>query len=267
MKITSLSNHIIKHGEDVKVETFVPPARIDDRLVKPFIPVRVAYGDKQTAEEVMAGDVAESAEAEARQILLKARSMAEDILKEAGGYAEKLKKDAIAEGFQEGYEQGVCEGRKQAKQQQEQFEKQMQEEFQEDMKRALESVDQAKETCMRTYLEELKECSVAIAEKVVHISLKSSGEIIKRMLIAETEKLKKRAWVKIYMEKTDYDMMTEADADVVNELAKLSDNIKFVVMDKGNSGSCILEMPDEIVDISVDTQMENIREILENIRF
>jgi flagellar assembly protein FliH len=54
---------------------------------------------------------------------------------------------------------------------------------------------------------------------------------------------------------------------VVSELAKLSDNIKFVVMDKESSGNCIIEMPDEIVDISVDTQMDNIREILGNIRF
>ena len=42
-------------------------------------------------------------------------------------------------------------------------------------------------------------------------------------------------------------------------MAKLSDNIKFVVMDKESSGNCIIEMPDEIVDISVDTQMDNIR--------
>ena len=62
-------------------------------------------------------------------------------------------------------------------------------------------------------------------------------------------------------------MIAEADADVVSELAKLSDNIKFVVMDKESSGNCIIEMPDEIVDISVDTQMDNIREILGNIRF
>ena len=31
-------------------------------------------------------------------------------------------------------------------------------------------------------------------------------------------------------------------------------------------GPCIVEMPEEIVDVSVNTQMSNIREILENIR-
>ena len=37
-------------------------------------------------------------------------------------------------------------------------------------------------------------------------------------------------------------------------------------MDKEDSGNCIIEMPEEIIDISVDTQLENIKEILQNIR-
>ncbi len=107
---------------------------------------------------------------------------------------------------------------------------------------------------------------MAIGEKVIHISLKSSGEVIKQMIVAATEKLKKTAWVKIYIDKYDYDMMMAADADVLEELSHLSDNIKFIVMDKEEDGSCIIEMPEEIVDISVNTQIENIRDILENIR-
>ena len=61
-------------------------------------------------------------------------------------------------------------------------------------------------------------------------------------------------------------MMMKADADVIDELSHLSDNIKFIVMDKEEQGNCIIEMPDEIVDVSVNTQMENIKDILENIR-
>ena len=262
--ITSLPNRIIKHGTEIEIKQFVLPDRSDDR---PFKPVVIEETQPPLERETSVSDAVDGAGEEASQILLKANQLAASILKEAEEQARQMKKNAITEGFQEGYEQGVCQGKKQAEEELEKFKQQEQEQFEEDMAKALESIDRAKESCMRTYLEELKECSVAIAEKVVHISLRSSGEIIKRMLIAETEKLKKRAWVKIYMEKADYDMMTEADADIVNELAKLSDNIKFVVMEKGNSGSCILEMPDEIVDISVDTQMDNIREILGNIRF
>ena len=38
-------------------------------------------------------------------------------------------------------------------------------------------------------------------------------------------------------------------------------------MEKENNGDCIIETPEEIIDISVDTQMENIKEIVQNVRF
>lgn len=273
---TSSSSCIIKPGTGIEIVQFVPPAQTD------IAPQMQKSGEKG-AEHTPAGknspepargtagagtaDMVEDAREQARQILLKAKQMAGDILREAGKQAEQLKKTAIEEGCREGFEAGYKSGTEQAAMEQADFFRRQEEEFRRDMEQAMASIDQAKEKSLRNYLEELKDCSVAIAEKVIHISLRSSGEVIKRMLVAETEKLRKTAWVKIYMEKTDYDMMAEADADVVSELAKLSDNIKFVVMDKESSGNCIIEMPDEIVDISVDTQMDNIREILGNIRF
>ena len=272
---TSSSSCIIKPGTGIEIVQFVPPAQSD------IAPPMQKSGDKE--EHTPAGknspepargtagagtaDMVEDAREQARQILLKANQMAGDILREAGKQAEQLKKTAIEEGCREGFEAGYKSGTEQAAMEQADFFRRQEEEFRRDMEQAMASIGQAKEKSLRNYLEELKDCSVAIAEKVIHISLRSSGEVIKRMLVAETEKLRKSAWVKIYMEKTDYDMMAEADADVVSELAKLSDNIKFVVMDKESSGNCIIEMPDEIVDISVDTQMDNIREILGNIRF
>lgn len=273
---TSSSSCIIKPGTGIEIVQFVPPAQTD------IAPQMQKSGEKG-AEHTPAGknspepargtagagtaDMVEDAREQARQILLKANQMAGDILREAGKQAEQLKKTAIEEGCREGFEAGYKSGTEQAAMEQAEFFRRQEEEFRRDMEQAMASIGQAKEKSLRNYLEELKDCSVAIAEKVIHISLRSSGEVIKRMLVAETEKLRKTAWVKIYMEKTDYDMMAEADADVVSELAKLSDNIKFVVMDKESSGNCIIEMPDEIVDISVDTQMDNIREILGNIRF
>ena len=273
---TSSSSCIIKPGTGIEIVQFVPPAQTD---IPPQMQKSVGKGGEHTpagknSPEPARGtagagtaDMVEDAREQARQILLKANQMAGDILREAGKQAEQLKKTAIEEGCREGFEAGYKSGTEQAAMEQAEFFRHQEEEFRRDMEQAMASIGQAKEKSLRNYLEELKDCSVAIAEKVIHISLRSSGEVIKRMLVAETEKLRKTAWVKIYMEKTDYDMMAEADADVVSELAKLSDNIKFVVMDKESSGNCIIEMPDEIVDISVDTQMDNIREILGNIRF
>ena len=101
-------------------------------------------------------------------------------------------------------------------------------------------------------------------EKVIHISLRSSGSVISRMIEAETEKLRKKDWVKIYMEKEDYEAMVQADGQLAEKLSRLSDNVKFIVMEDGKRESCIIEMPDEIIDMSVDTQLENIHRLVDN---
>ncbi len=47
-------------------------------------------------------------------------------------------------------------------------------------------------------------------------------------------------------------------------LSDLSSNVKIIKMENEEQGTCILELPDEIVDLSVNTQMANIRELLDN---
>ena len=48
-----------------------------------------------------------------------------------------------------------------------------------------------KDKVLEKYIDDLKDISLAVAEKIIHTSLKSSSEIIKRMIISSTEKLKK----------------------------------------------------------------------------
>ena len=59
--------------------------------------------------------------------------------------------------------------------------------------------------------------------------------------------------------------MIQADAEVLSHLARLSDNVKFVVMEQASGGSCIIEMPDEIIDASASTQLKNIRDLIHEI--
>lgn len=182
------------------------------------------------------------------------------ILKKASEESEKLKKEARAQGYQEGYKAGCEKGR----QEQEAVGRERLVSFDAEIEEALKAIDGAKERCMEKYLDQLKECSIAVAEKVIHVSLQSSGEVIRQMIVAATEKLKKSTWVKIYMDRPDYDRMIQVDSDMLDELSHLSDNIKFVVMDQKEEGSCIIERPEEVLDISVSTQLENIKDILAN---
>lgn len=203
---------------------------------------------------------------EAQEALEEAKKTAREIIEQARAQAEEELAAAKEEGYRTGYGKGYREGMARGEAECREMYKEKLTAFDHDMRRALGSVETAKENCLRRYLDELKDCAIAIGEKVIHISLRSSGEVIKKMIVSATEKLKKTAWVKIYIDKCDYDMMMETDADILDELSHLSDNIKFIVMDKEERGNCIIEMPEEIVDVSVNTQMENIKDILENVR-
>lgn len=268
---TSSSRCIIKPDMGMEIKKFIPPVQTETPAAGQRAPetendsVELCSPEEQEKNEMLkkASDIINGAKEEARQIMMRANQIAGGIIEEAN--QEKSK--AIEKGFKEGFEKGCKEGFDKAYMEQNLLRLQQQEDFRREIEEAIASVEHAKEACLKMYLDELKDCVIAVAEKVIHISLKSSGDVIRRMLIAETEKLKKKVWVKIYMDKADYDMMIGADGDMLGELTRLSDNIKFVVMNKDEGGNCIIEMPEEIIDISVDTQMENIRELLENIRF
>lgn len=264
------------------IEPYIPPVEItvsnrEKETEKPVFPhcdreglsledEQEPYTEELIPEEEPEDDELEEQRQELLRMLEDARQEAAQMLADARQEAQKILEDAREEGYREGYERGNEEGRSAAVAlYRKDYDRQLLI-FREDMQNALKAVETAKEKCLYTYLDELKDCAIAIGEKVIQISLKSSGEVIRQMIISATEKLKKTAWVKIYIDKCDYDMMMEADADIIDELSHLSDNIKFIVMDKEDTGSCIIEMPEEIVDVSVSTQIENIRDILENVR-
>ena len=54
-------------------------------------------------------------------------------------------------------------------------------------------------------------------------------------------------------------MMVQGDVGLLNELSHVSGNIKIVAMDHSEEGTCIIELPEEIIDVSVNTQIENIK--------
>lgn len=272
--MTLSSSRIIKAGtvsQYVGVESFELPSMTADISGKGG---NLAFPDfylNTSAEEALFRAENEEEQGnpedkEKERYLAEVQEEADAILREARAEAEKMKEEAARRGREEGYEAGFCEGRSKAYSDCKAEMKTEISRFHKELETSLKDAAQAKEIVLEKYLEELKDCSIAIAEKVMHISLKSSGEVIKRMIVAATEKLKKKEWVKIYMGKYDYDMMMEADANMVQELMHLSDNIKFVVMEQEEPGNCIIEMPDEIIDVSVNTQMENLKDILGNVR-
>ena len=166
----------------------------------------------------------------------------------------------------EGREKGCEDGRKKAY---EEHREELREEclkLQQKIEKYVTDMEHAKERVTEQYLDDLKNIALAIGEKIVKTSLKSSGDVVKNMILAATDKLKKTAWAKIYISDDPEERAGDirGDADLLRELSRISDNVKIIVMEDASPGTCIVELPQEVMDISVGTQMENIKEILNN---
>ncbi|MCI9597999.1 MAG: hypothetical protein HFE75_12035 [Firmicutes bacterium] len=203
-------------------------------------------------------------------LLQEAINKAESLLEAARTEAEDIRDRAYQAGYEEGKEDGWKAGEQAGHRQIYEEEQAAVEErlhqLAEKIGQYVSDMEIEKTKILEEYLDDLKNISLAIGEKIVQTSLKSSSDVVKRMIVAATEKLKKTAWAKIYVAKTSEEMDIQGDVQLLKQLAKLSDNVKIVVMEDAEPGTCIVELPQEIIDISTGAQMENIRDILNNAR-
>ena len=202
------------------------------------------------------------AQAQADELIRNARAQAERIIEEAKQAAEAEVARIHQQASEEGYNQGYVEGQRKGEEEASAATRKAAQESVEAVQRFLTQANNMRDEKIDKLSGELLDVAVAVAEKVIHVSLKSSEEIIKRMIIAATEKMKRREWVQIYVADCDVKGVAQSDPSLTAALSSLSDHIKIVPMRDAETGTCIVEMPDEIIDASASTQLENIRSVI-----
>ncbi len=202
------------------------------------------------------------AQLQAELILNQAREEAEQILAQARQRAEaeqeEIRAGARDEGYREGYAQGIAKAMDDSVRDREATAARLEKEVQ----AFLEKASLAREEMLLQTREELLELCLSIAEKVVRVSLKSSSEVIVRMIQTATERMKRQEWVHIYISGCDARQLAQISPALTSTLGALSQHIKVVPMGDDEIGTCIVETPEEIADASVSTQMSNIRDVL-----
>ena len=202
------------------------------------------------------------AQLQAELILNQAREEAQQLLDRAREEAlqeqEEIRAGARDEGYREGYAQGIAKAMDDSVRDREATAARLEKEVQ----AFLEKASLAREEMLLQSRDELLELCLSIAEKVVRVSLKSSSEVIVRMIQTATERMKRQEWVHIYISGCDARQMAQISPALTTTLGALSQHIKVVPMGDDEGGTCIVETPEEIVDASVSTQMSNIRDVL-----
>ncbi|MBR2132617.1 MAG: F0F1 ATP synthase subunit delta [Oscillospiraceae bacterium] len=189
---------------------------------------------------------------------------AEEILEQAREAAkieaENVYQAAREAGRQEGYQEGVLQALEEGRLRQEQEAAQLTADVQDFLDRANTVLDRQ----LDENINELRDLAIAIAEKVVCISLRSSTEVIGRMVQAALDKRKQREWIHIYISESDAKRMSQIPASLASALSGISNRVRIIPMADDDSGTCVIEMPDEIIDASASTQLSNIRSMLMN---
>jgi len=201
---------------------------------------------------------------QAEAILIDARREAEEYREQARQAVqqelEELRQAAQKEGYERGFAQGIADAVQEGKAQREQMaadQAKAVEDF-------LEAAAFARDRVLDESKEDMKQLALAIAEKVIRISLRSSEDILRRMVEAAIEKHKRCEWAHIYIADCDVRGSVNTIPELTAALRGISNRVRVIPMVDDESGTCIIEMPDEILDASVSTQLGNIREVLEN---
>lgn len=204
------------------------------------------------------------AQIQASAILQDARDEAEALrtkaLEELERELDELREEAKKEGYDVGHAQGVAEGRMEAQAElNEKAAAQLKE-----VQTFLRDAARARDQLLEDSKQDLKELALAIAEKVIRVSLKSSGDILIRMIESATAKRRRCEWVQVYIADCDARASANTVPELTEALSRLSDRVRVIPMADDESGTCIIEMPDEILDVSVSTQLDNLRGVLSN---
>lgn len=202
------------------------------------------------------------------EMLEKANVEAQRIIDQTLQEAESLKEGALRQGYQNGYNKGFDEGLiagvRQAYEEHKEEMRYERQAFLIDVKAAMEKIDSQKQEIFESYKEDLKNLAISVAEKIINVSLKSSGKIIEKMIVSATEEIKGKQWARIYVSKEDADLMMEGDMNILEAVKSSSDHVRIIVRENEPQGTCIIEFPDQIIDASVKVQIENTKALLES---
>lgn len=202
------------------------------------------------------------AQLQAQQILEDAKAQAQQEIEQAKAQAQQEIEQAKAQAMEEGQREGYDQGLKQAMEDAEAEKQRLAQEMGSQVQDFLEKANQALEKQLSDNVEELRDLAIAIGEKVVCISLRSSGDVIARMVQAALDKRRRKEWVRIYIAECDAKRMGQIPPALANALSAISDRVRIIPMAEEDPGTCVIETPDEIIDASASTQLNNIKALL-----
>lgn len=222
---------------------------------------RAAPAVKKSAEEIRLEEI----ERKSIQLLRETSKNVAKLMNEAADEAFAIKAQAREAGFQAGREEGIIAGiqdgsRKHRQELREQYESLFQL-----LSEAAAQIERERLGFAQQYLEDLRDLAITVAQKVISISLRSSGHVIEKMVETAVENRRnKHQWVNISISEVDYKHLLENGIDPESLAEGSAERVRLTVVEQAEPGTCLIEFPEEIIDASVNTQMANIKKLVKS---
>ncbi len=196
--------------------------------------------------------ILEEAHQQAETMIAEARSAAMHYLRQAENdnaiAAEKARKAGYTDGFASGKKESLakCETYLKA------------------AAGFLDEINSRKEAYYISNREEMKETVLELVKKITLQEIKTDPRIIEGIIAQAAKNFRNSDYVKISLANGEVAQKLRTDANFVKELIPFIPDIEIEVLNEAEDNTVILDNGSEIIDASVPTQLDFLREIVKN---
>lgn len=190
-----------------------------------------------------------------------ASSMAEDaksataaVLERATKECAILKEKAKAEGFKEGFDEGKRQSLEKCSK------------YVDASAQLLSDINSHKEAYYMENERELRELACLMVEKITGEELKADPKIIERIIEDAAKSFRNSDYIKISLADGQISRELKTDVKLVKKIIPYIKDIDIEILPDAEEGTVILDNDEEIIDASVPTQLDFLKEILRNTR-
>lgn len=194
------------------------------------------------------------AQEEAQQLLQETKSNIEMMMRGAEEEGRRMAEEAKNHGYLEGFEQGFSQAMNEFKTEREPQIK--------ELENLLEQISSYREEQVAVNERELTSLAITVAQKVIGQEIKAEPRTVTNMLYQALDDNRREENIRVTVSPDLMPVEAKASAEVKKLIAQAAPGTVIYVDGDADPGFCKVETDKGITDLSVDTQLENIRKML-----
>lgn len=210
--------------------------------------------DYRMRTEAARREIIERAKLEAKSIAEDAKTATAAVIEKANKECAILKEKAKAEGFKEGFDEGKRQSLEKCSK------------YVDASAQLLSDINSHKDAYFLDNENEMRELMCEMIEKITGEELKVNPQVIENIIENAAKSFRNSDYIKISLAQGEVSKEIKTDAKLIKQIIPYIKDIEIEILPDAEDGTVILDNGEEILDASVPTQLDFLREILRNTR-